>query len=528
MKIWHGLVIAGISLSACVSSPRSPTSPSASQAGSPSLPPTATVFPTSSPTPSPQPTFPATLPAHDKDLNEQVQAMRPAFEGDVFSQRQATRYWIRIAVDFDPQAQRATIDGMSRIEFTNPLSTPLDEIVLMLWPNDHQYRAEMEAGPLWVDGQLSTLEISPDRLVLRAQLQDALQPGEQADLDLPFKITTSGPIGGQRPMRFGITEGMLAAPTFYPLIPRLVDGQWDTDPAPPWGDTTNSEVAFYDVQITAPSTYSLVTSGVSVDEERREDGMQTGHYVSGPIRDFAFALGPFEMTHREVDGVEVRAWVLPDHRQSGERMLSAAAEQVAMLTELVGPYPYLELDLVDAPGAFGGIEYPGLVFIGRLGEANVVDPTVHEVGHQWFYALVGDDQLEEPWLDEAAATYTQFLYYERFMGAGRVSKELSDFRGILRDHPNPETPIGLSVEAYPSVRDYALFVYVKGGLFFDALRSELGDQVFFEFLRSYFATFRYRVATGDDFKVTAERACACDLTDLFDLWVYKGGEIPGP
>ena len=208
-------------------------------------------------------------------------------------------------------------------------------------------------------------------------------------------------------------------------------------------------------------------------------------------------------------------------------MLDSAEVQFQTLSDTVGPYPYPQLDLVDAPGAFGGIEYPGLVFIGTLGGPNVIEPTVHEVAHQWFYGLVGDDQLHEPWLDEAAATYAEILYYEAAGRQGRATGMLSDFRSFLRSYRDPTLPIGLGVGEYADESEYALIVYVKGALFFDALRREIGDAMFDDFLRLYFQTYRYGVADGAGFKDLAEDICGCDLTSLFELWVSKGGPVPG-
>jgi len=71
-------------------------------------------------------------------------------------------------------------------------------------------------------------------------------------------------------------------------------------------------------------------------------------------------------------------------------------------------------------------------------------------------------------------------------------------------------------------------VYSKGALFFDALRREMGDRIFFRFLKDYYAAYRYGFARSQDFQATAEQTCACDLDALFDLWVYKGGEVTRP
>jgi aminopeptidase N len=198
-----------------------------------------------------------------------------------------------------------------------------------------------------------------------------------------------------------------------------------------------------------------------------------------------------------------------------------------LLSDMIGPYPYPELDIVDAPGAFGGIEYPGLVYIGTVGSPWVIEPTVHEVAHQWFYGLVGDDQVDEPWLDEGAATFATALYYENSNGSGRGAGYLSSLRAAVRDDPGSELPIGLPVGAYGSVNEYAVIVYFKGALFFDALRQHLGERGFEAFLKAYYDEYRFKIADSIAFQSVAEEICACELDDFFDLWVYEGGEIPG-
>jgi len=82
------------------------------------------------------------------------------------------------------------------------------------------------------------------------------------------------------------------------------------------------------------------------------------------------------------------------------------------------------------------------------------------------------------------------------------------------------------VGEYASEEDYAIFVYFKGALFLDALRHAIGEEAFQSFLRSYYQSHRFDVASSTDFQDAAEHACACDLDALFDLWVYKGGELP--
>lgn len=484
------------------------------------------------PSAEPSPTIAVTLAPTQElpadETGEQSEAMRADYASDVDMFPDATRYNIKANVTFNSEEGRARIEGQARIRFTNPLPWPLEDLVLMLWPNDEQYRSAMRAGPALINGQVRFPEVEMDGVALHYALSEPLDPGSQLDVSLPFEVEATGPIGGSEPKRFGITNGMFAAPTFYPLIPRLIDREWPSAPAPPGGDTTNSDIAFYHVELTVPSSYILVTSGRTISEVDNEDGTITQTITTGPMRDFAFALGPFVSDSRSFDDIQVNAWVLPDHQGDMDRVLDLATGQMRVMTEDIGPYPYTELDVVDAPGAFGGIEYPGLVFIGTIGTSRLVSPVVHEVAHQWFYGLIGNDQLEEPWLDEAAATYAEALYYEGTGASATATGMLSELRSRVRSSPDPTAPIGLAVRDYPSTDEYSTIVYLKGALFFEALRNQIGDDAFFDFLHDYYSSYHYGFATMDEFEDVAEAACGCQLRPLFEAWVIDGGPLPGP
>jgi hypothetical protein len=462
----------------------------------------------------------------EEQLQRQFSSLLPDFVGGLDEMANLTFYEIEVNVELDPSHVQASIEGMAHITYTHTVDTPLDELVLMLWPNDTQYNADMVVGPIKIDGRLVDFEEESGGVVLRVPLIDQIQVGESINMSIPFRIESSGSIRDQR-RRFGITHGVLMAPTFYPLIPRLIDGEWQDEIPPEGGDTTNSDIALYQVTITASEEMDLIASGVEVDRKLLRDHRQSVVFVTGPMRDFAFAVGSLEKITDVVNDVTLNAWVLPGHNSSGKRLLNAALKQMGFLHDLVGPYPYTELDILDTPCAFGGIEYPGLIYICSVDDGYFVDTVVHEVAHQWFYGLIGNDQIHEPWLDEAAATYWQVLYYENIVGDERASSQLDQYRYWVSTSQLQDTPIGLGIGDYESSGDYYTTVYYKGALFYHALRNELGDESFFEFLETYYERYRYQFVNTEAFHATAEEVCQCDLDDFFDLWVYQGGEISG-
>jgi aminopeptidase N len=143
----------------------------------------------------------------------------------------------------------------------------------------------------------------------------------------------------------------------------------------------------------------------------------------------------------------------------------------------------------------------------------------HEVGHQWFYNLVGNDQLDEPWLDESL---TQFITLQYFIDT--YGQEGGDgFRAYLKGSwervESKTIPIGLPVRSY-SPLEYGAIVYGRGGLFFEALRDEMGANSFDIFIREYVKTNSWDIATPEKLKSQAANICGCDLTALFDKWVF--------
>jgi aminopeptidase N len=159
--------------------------------------------------------------------------------------------------------------------------------------------------------------------------------------------------------------------------------------------------------------------------------------------------------------------------------------------------------------------------LGSLPARVIMESTVvHEVAHQWFYSTVGNDQLDEPWLDESLAQYATFLYYrERYGMAGATG-----FRASLESRwervDREPIPIGLPVADY-SQQEYGAIVYGRGPLFLEALADEMGQATFDDFLRDYYQTQKWDIATTQRFKALAESHCDCDLTPLFEEWVFE-------
>jgi aminopeptidase N len=328
---------------------------------------------------------------------------------------------------------------------------------------------------------------------------------------------------------FNFSDNVLALGSWYPILAVYDETGWRLDPASPIGDSVFSDIAYYDVQITAPQQQRIAATGDTIAQQ--VEGDQTRwHFVSGPARDFFLILSPdFEVQTAQVAGITVRSYTLPGQEAGGRTALAVAQASLAAFEQQIGPYPYAEFEVVAAPMQHAlGVEWPGIVLIAANLYAEPDDPTfavtvAHEVAHQWWYNLVGNDVHAEPWLDEALATYSSSFYYEFGLGE-RPSGLRSFWQGRYRQLKAAGNDEAIAqplthFEQEPAGQ-YSAVVYTKGALFFDSLRQEIGDAAFFAALRSYAATYAYRIASGSDLLAEFEAAAGRPLAAFYDPWLY--------
>ena len=218
-------------------------------------------------------------------------------------------------------------------------------------------------------------------------------------------------------------------------------------------------------------------------------------------------------------------------QEGAKTALDVAIEAFKLYDERYAPYPYTEFDIVSTPTYALGIEYPGVIAItdriydmsGTLsGSPNSVmmEATVaHEAGHQWFYNLVGNDQLDEPWLDESLTQFVTWQYFADRYGSSGASGFEQSLRSRWARVDNQAIPIGLPVADYEGTA-YGAIIYGRGALFFEALRNEMGVDTFDAFMKDYTTSNEWGISTTDSMKQLAEKDCGCDLSNLYKKWVY--------
>jgi hypothetical protein len=466
------------------------------------------------------------------DVAPYAASLLPEAQADVAALDDPPVYTLDVRVDWDTH----TVAGVETLLLTNNEPTPLDALYLRLYPNAPYYEeGQTDVGPITLDTE--PVESSVDETVLEAVLPQPLAPEEQVELTIPFTVTVP-----QRPDRFGFEDDVMMLGHWYPTLAVYDDEGWNLDPYVAMGDAFYSEVGFYTVRLTVPDGTVVASTGVETERIRLRTAESRITLVSGATRDFALALSPRYLTlSRWVGATQVTSFYLPGDEESARAALNTSVGSIEVFSQHFGPYPYTEFDVVETPfligGSPGGMEYPGLVIISTNlydEEALFADAleiiVAHETAHQWWYGIVGNNQVDEPWLDESFASFSEILYLEETYGdeIARAQEALwIELPYLMVTTMGDDRPVATSLLEFDDSVVYSAIVYSKGALFLRKLRELVGDETFFAIMRHHFETYRYGVAPPDGF----ERAIAAVTDDaaaleLYELWILSDETPP--
>ena len=282
-----------------------------------------------------------------------------------------------------------------------------------------------------------------------------------------------------------------------------------------------SDKATYTFRITAPEPYVVAANGLLVGEldvgERRTFVWE----ASDPMASYLATINvaEFDMVESEGPGGLPMINFFPVESSTRlQRTFAVTNEMIEHFSELIGPYPFESYGAIVMEVPFGGaLETQTRSIFGRTATVDMI--IAHELAHQWFGNSISPATWRDIWLNEGFATYFHHLWTEHTKGATVFNATMRGMHGAIRarDLPPPGDP-ALDELFGPAV-------YERGAWTLHALRLTLGDEIFFEILRTYYAAHAGGNATTADFIAVAETVSGEDLTAFFQAWLYAK-EIP--
>jgi hypothetical protein len=401
-----------------------------------------------------------------------------------------------------------------RIDYTNVTSETLDALMLNVHPNHSRGTFTLNDVKVDVDGELVQPNVYPLDVTLRVELPRPLPPKEHVALYLDFtlnlpKINPGEEFSGGS---LGYSKRSISLGNWYPVMaPYRGDKGWYGLKYFPVGDPYVTDVADYSVTITATQGVIIAGSGQETRTGNR------WHYDIEQARSFAFAASDqYQVSTAQAGQINVHSYFFPNNKDAGEAVLQTGTQAMELFTELYGSYPYADYRIAETEFS-GGMEFSGLTFLGSVfydqydgtTRTPLLPLAAHEVAHQWFYGLVGNDQLTEPWLDEALAEYSSYLYYERYLPGDTDWWWFSEV-----DQWAPTGKIDSLIYEFRDNRQYMDAVYRRGAQFIRDLRKAMGDPALFAFLQEYQRRYAYRLAGSKDFFALIQEFTTADLVPL--------------
>lgn len=462
---------------------------------------------------------PALTPSAARDF---TYALRPEFAGDLKLVVNPTIYTMNWELNDD----LSELKGSQQVKFTNRTGQALTDMYFRLFANYPGTNGKIDVTGARIGGKAVQPKFEVQETALRLPLEQALAPG--ASLDITLEYTIHVPAANDvRYSDFTRRDWITTLPSAYPIIPGFDGGKWHLELPPPYGDLVYAESSLYDVTVTAPARYDVIASGEQLQSVTRND-QTTRRFIAAPVRDFDLNLtDTLQRVSATVGDLTIRSWYRPEHAAQGRKALDWTVNSLKVYEERFGSYPFKKLDLVETPTTAGGIEYPTVITVNTglyadPGQTNFFEfATAHETAHQWFYSVIGNDQINHPWLDEAMAQYATLVYAEEQYGraqADTIQQLYFDQNYQRAREKYGDRPAGLPVSAYDE-NAYSGFVYGKGPKFFQAVRQQIGDELFFKALHTYYEDFRYQVAQPEDLVNTFNKVSGQDVTPLYNKWI---------
>jgi len=395
----------------------------------------------------------------------------------------------------------------------NPGVRPVfDEFMDKAYPGGINY-GYMIFSNIYADGETAAFNLKGT--VLEIDLPEALPPGESAELRLELEAKI--PVMNNRTGSDG--SGMWFG-NFIPMLAVCDAEGWHTDPYYPAGDPFFARTSNFYVSITAPAEYTVAGPGVPVVTDN--DGKRTTDFTLKLARDFAFSI----CSHYSVStitsplNVEISLYTFSTSARAGE-ILALASRSLGYYNGLAGAYPYSQLAIVETKlFEKGALEYPGVIFIDSdyLASSGDFASLTHEIGHQWFYNIIGSNQIENAWMDEGLNSFIQKGFALDSVGLdGKMEDEYDSLMHII-SQIKPNT-LNSGLGEFKSWSDYYNIHYIRGELMFYSLYKKIGKAKFNAFLTEYSQRYSYRIAAPDDLIQTAADVSGMNLSAFFSAWI---------
>ena len=473
-----------------------------------------------------------------------------------------------------------TLDAFEKIEYVNNSPDTLKFIWFHIWPNayrndktafsnqmlvngntkfyfaDKEQRGYINRLDFKVSNTTCATEDHPQYIdIIKVILPEPLAPSQKVTLTTPFheQLPYNFSRGGHDGQSYQVTQ-------WYPKPAVYDKAGWHPMPYLEQGEYY-SEFGTFDVRITTPKNYVIAATGELQDEDekrwlltrsnffwepvKQKTKLKTGtvktsiqkfppsatetktlRYIQNNIHDFAwFADKRFIVNHdtcQLLSGrvIDVFTYYTPSEKEVWKNSVQYCKQAIRFHSAALGEYPYNVVSAVQGPESFGGgMEYPTITVISPTKSARELDLTInHEIGHNWFYAVLATNERDYPWMDEGINTFYDHRYLAQYYHE-LPSEERALFETFAKE--KLDQPIATTSEKFNMV-NYELVAYYKTSEWLRWLEEELGKDALDKAMKEYYDRWKFKHPQPADFKKLFEESTGKNLDAEFSSLSKKG------
>jgi hypothetical protein len=376
-----------------------------------------------------------------------------------------------------------------------------------------------------------------EETVLVVDLPEPILPGAQAVFEMEFAAQV--PVQIRRSGRDNAEGIAYSMAQWYPKMAEYDRMGWHSNPYVGrefygiWGD--------FDVKISIDKDYTVggtgylqnpaeIGHGYTEEAVEPEGEKITYHFFAPRVHDFMWAADP-DYTHTtfERENGMVMHFFFQENERTKDNWAALPGimdKAFAYINAHYGEYPYDQYSFIQ--GGDGGMEYPMATLI--TGERNLnslVGVSVHELMHSWYQMVLGTNESLYAWMDEGFTSWAsaEVMNHLRSIGAlpgePMPNPQMNSILGLagFRQSGRQE-PLSVHSDHFDTNAAYSVAAYVKGAVFLEQLKAIIGTEAFDRTLKRYFATWKFKHPTPNDFIRIAEKESGLELDWYKEYMVY--------